>query len=224
VRRFRTADDISNDRFAATSKKFENVFVDGAYLIADLAKDIAERDGKYQTVYPNKDGTKEIDLPAMKFLNDPFVIKCFTESSLPRTPAGRIQTVTEQVQAGMLTLKEGRRLMRFGDLEQNEKLDNAAEERIYKILDAIVEDGSYTQPDIWMDFALADQLVVQYYNLYMAAKLEESKAQMLRDFWTQIQALKKAGQPQPQMAPQAVPQANAQPLPTSPLVPNANQP
>lgn len=218
----RSYDDISNDRFAELSKKYENVFIELAYQITDVAKDIAERDGKYQTIYPNKDGTKEIDLPAMKFLQDPFVIQCFTESSLPRTPAGRIQTVTEQVQAGMLTLKEGRRLMRFPDLEQNEKLDNASEERIFKMLDAIVEDGKYEQPDPFLDLDLASQLTVQYINLYLAANLEEKKADMLRTFFTQIQTLKTAMMPPPMpMGAPGVPQANPEPLPTSPLVPNA---
>lgn len=218
----RSYDDISNDRFAELSKKYENVFIDLAYLVADLAKDIAKRDGKYQTVYPNKDGTKEIDLPAMKFLDNPFVIQCFTESSLPRSPAGRIATVTEQVQAGMLSIKEGRRLMRFPDLEQNEKLDNASEERIFQILDKIVEDGKYTMPDQFIDFQLATQLTVQYINLYLAANLEEKKADMLRDFFQQIQTLIAAGTPPPPpMAPGNPPQANPQALPTSPLVPNA---
>ena len=137
----RSFDDISNDRFAELSRKYDNLFIDLAYKITDQAMDIAKRDGKYQTIYPNKDGTKEIDLPAMKFLKDPFVIQCFNTSSLPRDPAGRIAKVTEWVQAGMVTLKEGRRLMSFPDLEQNEKLNNASEERIFKYLDAIVEDG-----------------------------------------------------------------------------------
>lgn len=218
----RTADDISNDRFASLSKKYENLFVDAAYLIANKATEIAKREGKYQTVYPNKDGTKEIDLPAMKFLNDPFVIQCFTESSLPRTPAGRIQTITELVQAGMLSLKEGYRLMRLGGdgLEQVDRLNNASEERIFKILDEMVEDGKYTPPDPFMDLQLASQLVVQYYNLYVAANLEEDKAQMLRDFFSQIQSLMQAAQP-PAPAPMATPQANPEAAPTSPLIPNA---
>ena len=168
----RSFDDISTDRMATVSKKYEQVYTELAYLMTDCAMERAERDGKYQTIYPNKDGTKEIDLPAMKFLEDPFVIQCFSESSLPRTPAGRIQTVTEQVQAGMLTLKEARRLMRFPDLEQNERLDNASEERIFKYLDAIVEDGKYNPPDPFMDNVLATQLCVQYINLYLAANLE----------------------------------------------------
>lgn len=218
----RSYDDIATDRFAAISKRYDNVFIDLAYQIVDTAKDIAERDGKYQTVYPNKDGTREIDLPAMKFLKDPFVIKCFNESSLPRTPAGRMAAVTEQVQAGMLTLREGRRLLRFPDLEQNEKLDNSSEERIFKILDAIVEDGKYTEPDPFIDLGLAIELVVKYYNLYVAANLEEDKAEMLRVFFKQCLALQQAAMPPqpPQVAPS--PQANPEPLPTSPLVPNAN--
>ena len=218
----RSYDDINSDRFAAISKKYENLFIDLAYLVTDTAMDIAKRTGKYQTVYPNKDGTKEINLPQMGFLKNPFVIKCFTESSLPRTPAGRIATVTEQVQAGMLTLKEGRRLMKFPDLEDNEKLDNASEERIFQILDKIVEKGEYTMPDPFMDLALANTLVVQYINLYLAANLEEEKADLLRKFFKQVNALNQGAQPSPQAQPAPTPTANPMPAPTSPLIPNTN--
>jgi len=217
----RSYDDIATDRFSAISKKYDNIFIELAYQVVDVAKDIAEREGKYSTVYPNKDGTKEVDLPKASLLEDPFVIKCFSESALPRTPAGRIAAVTEQVQAGMLTLKEGRRLMKFPDLEQNERLNNASEEKIFKILDDIVESNKYTEPDPFLDLQLAIELTIQYYNLYTAAKLEEEKAESLRTFFTQCLALQQAATPPPM--PQApVPQANPQPLPTSPLVPNAN--
>lgn len=221
----RTYDDISTDRFAALSRRYDNFFVDLAYQVIDLAKDIAEREGAYQTVYPNKDGTKEIDLPNVKMLQDPFVIQCFNMSSLPRDPAGRMQKVTEMIQAGMVTIKEGRRLLDFPDLGQMEKLANASEERIFQILDKIVEDGEYTMPDPFLDLQLATELTVQYYNLYVGAKLEEERGQMLRDFFTQVQALKQAAMPPapPMMAPGGAnaPQANPEPLPTSPLIPNS---
>lgn len=218
----RSYDDIATDRFASISKKYDNVYIELSYQMTECAKDIAERDGKYQTIYPNKDGTKEIDLPAMKFLKDPFVIKCFSESSLPRTPAGRVATVTEQVQSGMLTLKEGRRLMKFPDLEQNEQLDNSSEERIFKILDEIVEKGKYTEPDPFMDLVLALDLTVKYYNLYVAANLEEEKAEQLRTFFQQCLTLQQASMPPSMPMGAPTPQANPEPLPTSPLVPNAN--
>jgi hypothetical protein len=217
----RTYDDISTDRFAALSRRYDNLFIDLAYLVTDVAKDIAERTGKYQTVYPAKNGTKLIDLPKVKLLQDPFVIQCFNMSSLPRDPAGRMQKITEMIQAGMITIKEGRRLLDYPDLDQVERLANASEERIFQYLDAIVEDGEYNSPDPFMDLNLATELVVQYYNLYSSAKLEEERCQMLRDFFAQIQGIQAAAQPQPAPAAAPVPQATAQPLPQSPLVPNA---
>lgn len=230
----RSYDDISTDRMAALARRYDNIFIDLAYAITDVAKDIAERDGKYQTVYPNKDGTKQIDLPKMDLIQDPFVIQVFNQSSLPKDPAGRMQKVTEMIQAGMVTIKEGRRLLDYPDLSQDEKLSNASEERIYQILDKIVEDGEYTPPDPFMDLALASDLVTKYYNLYVAAKLEEDRAEMLRQFFDQVNTLTQAAQPpapmpgapgQPGAPPPgagAAPHAAAESLPQSPLVPNGN--
>lgn len=230
----RSYDDISTDRAAALSRRYDNVFIDLAYLMIDLAKDIAEDTGHYQTVYPNKNGTKQIDLPKANLLKNPFVIQCFNMSSLPRDPAGRMQKVTEMIQGGMISIKEGRRLLDYPDLEQVEKLANASEERIFQILDQIIEgpseeeekagktqDDCYTPPDSFIDLDLATELVVQYINLYMPAKLEEEKVQQLRDFFSQVQALKAAAQPPaPPPQQQITPQANPQPQPQSPLVPN----
>lgn len=219
----RTFEDVNDARFSETSKKYDQIFVDLAYLIVDTAREIAEKTGKYQTVYPNKDGTKQIDLPKMSILDDPFVIQCFSESSLPRSPAGRIAAITERVQAGMLTVKEGRRLMHYEDLEQDEKLDNASEERIFKYLDAIVESGEYTPPDIFLDLKLANELSVKYLNLYLACGLEEEKAELLRTFWKQTQTLAQLATPPPQPMPGA-PMAGPEPVPASPLVPQQQQP
>jgi hypothetical protein len=129
------------------------------------------------------------------------------------------------VQSGMIDIKEGRRLLDYPDLEQVEKLANAGEERIYQVLDDIIESGKYESPDPFMDLQLAKTTVVQYINLYASAKLEESKMQMLRDFYSQIMDLMQAAQPPAPPpgaapggpAPQAVPEAP----PTSPLIPNA---
>ncbi len=217
----RTYDNISTDRYAALARRYDNFFIELAYAMIDKAMDIAERDGKYSTVYPNKNGTKEIDLPKASKLRDTFVIQCFNTSSLPRDPAGRQQAIVERMQAGIYSVKEGRRLMDDPDLQQVETLANAAEERIYKYLDEIVEDGKYTPPDPFMDLQSAKEIVVAYYNLYVACKLEEDKAQMLRDFYQQTLDLIQQATP-PVQAPIAnAPQGVPQPPPQSPMIPNA---
>lgn len=221
----RTYDDISSDRFAALARRYDNMYIDLAYLIMDFAMEIAKRTGKYSTVYPNKDGTKEINLPEADLLQDPFVIQCFNMSSLPRDPAGRMQKITEMLQSGMISIKEGRRLLDYPDLGQIERLANASEERIFQLLDKIVDEGEFTQPDPFMDLLLAKELTVQYYNLYVSAKLEEERAQMLRDFYSQVLDLAQASAaPPPQDPGMNPPQANPEALPTSPLIPNGNQP
>jgi len=217
----RTYDDISTDRFASLSRRYDNLFVDATYEIIEKAKEIAEEQGSYSTVYPNKNGTKEIDLPKAGMIEDKFIVQCFTQSSLPKDPAGRLAKVTEMAQSGMITLQEARRLLDYPDLEQVEKLANAAEERILAILDDIIDSGKYQPPDPFMDIALGQQLTTSYINLYATANLEESKMQKLRDFFDQLQAIKQAAMPPP--VPQAQPQAVPQAPPQSPLLPNAPQ-
>lgn len=207
----RSYDDISTDRFATLARRYDNMFIELAYQIIDKAKDICEEHGSYSTVYPAKDSTMEINLKKTDVIDDNYVIQCFTQSSLPKDPAGRLAKVTEMITSGMITLQEGRRLLDYPDLDQIEKLANAGEERILKILDEIVEEGKYTPPDPFMDLQLATQLTTQYINLYLQCGLEEKKAQMLRDFFGQIQTIQQAAQPpvQPQMpnAQGQVPQA-----------------
>ncbi len=224
----RVYDDISTDRFAALSRRYDNIFIDLAYLVIDTAIDIAKETESYTTVYPSHDGTKEIDLPDLDLLEDSYVIQCFNKSSLPRDPAGRMQTVTEWIQAGFVSIREGRRLLDFPDLQQASKLANASEERIYCYLDKIIEDGEYTPPDPLMDLSLAKEISVQYYNLYQPAKLEEERAEQLMTFYTQTMDLIAAATPPPPMpaGPQPggnPPQATPEPLPQSPLVPNGPQ-
>lgn len=220
----RSYDDLQTDRFAALAKRYDNFYVDLAYQMIDLAKDIAERDGKYSTIYPNKDGTREIDLPQAAILKDSYVIQCYDESSLPRDPAGRYARLSEMLAANEISLQEFRRLSGFPDLEQSDKLANALEERILQILDAIVEKGKsgYVAPDVFLldPSDMATTLCVNYINLYAGAKLEESKMQLLRDWFTQVQAQKQqANPPAPQPMPEQPNPALANPAPAPPPTP-----
>lgn len=217
----REYDDIQSVRFSWHEKRYRDFYVELAYQIIDKAVDIAERDGKYSTIYPNKDGTKEIVLPDFKSLRDePYVIQAFDTSSLPRDPAGRLQKITEMMQAGLLDPQEGRRLLDYPDIEQVDKLANAAEERILKCLDLIIEEGEYNPPDPLMDLQKAATIAVQYYNLHVMAKLEPERAEMLRNFYVQAQALMQAAMPPLPQAPGAAPQAVPQAPPQSPMLPN----
>jgi hypothetical protein len=219
---------IQTDRFASLQTRYQDFYVDLSYKMIDKASDIAKRDGKYSTIYPNKDGTRQIDLPKAVMLKDFYVIQCYDESYLPQDPAGRQAKLSEQLAAGEITLTEFRRLSAFPDLEQSDSLANALEDRILQILDGIVEDGKYIQPDPFLldPEDMATKRCVQYINKYAGAQLEEKKMQLLRDFFTQVQTLKNRALQPPPVPPQPGqpaapgPQGNIQqPPPVPPAAP-----
>lgn len=220
----RENDDLQSDRFASVSRRYEDIGIELAHQIIDKAREIAERDGSYQTIYPSKNGTQEIDLPASKLIEtNPFIIQCYSASALPKDPAGRQQTLVEWLQAGIIDQDQYRDMSEIPDLAAANMLANSARDRITKILDAIVEEGSYTPPDPFLMVqggAVALKLVQDYYNLYTNNGLEEKKAEMLRTWHQQCLALQQAALPPAPApgipgAPQAVPEAP----PTSQLLP-----
>lgn len=225
----RSYDDLQSDRFAALSRRYDGMYVELAQIMTDMGADIVKKYGSYSTVYPSKDGTREVDFPKAALLKDSFVIQCFDESSLPRDPAGRQARLSEMLASGEITLAEFRRLSGFPDLKQSDQLANALEERILKILDSIVEDG--TDPVKKLDIYLLDPtdmaitIGVQYINLYSNANLEEAKMQKLRDFVSWIQSKKmQALPPQPAVMPGQEGSAqgpNALPAPVPPQAPHS---
>jgi hypothetical protein len=193
----------------------------------DEAKDIAKETGEYLTVYPDKDGTREVDLPQAAILRDTYVIRCQEESFLPQEPAGRKAMLSEQLAAGEITPQEFRRLIPNPDLQQSDSLANALEERILHDLDAIVEKGKkgFSPPDPFIldPQDLATKLSVNYINKYVVTDIEESKMQLLRDYFTQVQSLKQQAMPPPVPAGPAQPQGqpNVQP-PQQSVAPTSN--
>lgn len=219
----RTYDQIQEDRFAYFASRRQMVFQDLAELYIDCASDIFEETGKYTTVYPGKDGLHELDFEDLGLLKDSFRIQIFEESSLPKDPAGRQAKISEMLAAGEITNQEFRRLSNFPDLEQSDQLAFALEERILYCLDQIIDDGKkgFVPPDNFIldPSDLATTLCVQYINKYSVTDLEEEKMQLLRDWFTQVQALKTASAPPPGQAAQNQTQSQPQ-VPIQP--PNAS--
>jgi hypothetical protein len=212
---------IQSARFSAMQKRYQEFYPKLSYKMIDKAADICKREGKYTTVYPGKDGTREVDFPKVGMLKDTYVIKCFDESSLPKDPVGRQAKLSEMLAAGEISNQEFRRLSNFPDLEQSDQLAVALEERILHDLDQIIEEGEkgYNPPDEFIldPSDLATKLTVQTYNKYVVTDLEEEKLQLIRDYFTAVQTLKQqANPPQPQM-----PMPNAQPnIPVAPPAPS----
>ena len=198
--------DNQDTRFSALQTRYQDFYTGLAYLTIDCASDIAKVEGEYLTVYPNKDGTREVDLPEAVVLKDTYIIQCHEESYLPEDPAGRQAKLSEMLAAGEITTEEFRFLGPNPDLKESDSLANALRNRIMCALNAIVEDGEkgYKKnvPDAFIldPTDLATKLTVNQINKYIVTDIEESKIQLLRDYFTAIQNLKaQANPPQPAM-------------------------
>lgn len=215
--------DNQDVRFSALQKRYQQFYTDLAYLDIEEASEIAKETGEYLTVYPNKDGTREVDLPEAVVLRDTYVIQCYEESSLPKDPAGRQARLSEMFAAGEIDKTEFRRLSSLPDLQQSDSLANALEERILKSLDDIIQDGKkgYMKPDAFIldPSDMATKLCVQYINKYIVTDIEASKMQLLRDWFAHVQVLKQqALPPVPPPVPQAEPQGGLAVAPPAPSI------
>lgn len=219
----RSFENIEDDRFAALAKRYQNIYNDAVPLFMDAAKEIVDEFGSYTTVYPGKDGTREVDFKNISKLDDAYVVQCFDQSSLPKDPAGRQAKLSEMLAAGEISNQEFRRLSNFPDLQQSDKLAAALEERILHALDHIVEYGDKDWDEIAPDpfmldpTDLATTLCVNYINLYATCQLEPEKMQSLRDWFAQVQTLKAKANPSPMPA---APPAAASPLSVAPPQPS----
>lgn len=199
----RAFDQIQEGRFSALSQRYQDAHTDACDLIIDTAHEIAEEEGSYSTVYPGKDGTREVDFDSIAKLKNTFVTQCFEESSLPKDPAGRQAKLSEMLAAGEVSMTEFRRLSNFPDLEQSDQLAVALEERILHSLDHIIDNGKKNYksiaPDSFMldPTDLATTLTVNYINKYIVTDIEPEKIQVLRDFFTQVQNYKAQANPPP---------------------------
>lgn len=222
-RALREHQDIESDRFTVPGQAFEQFFLDLAKLVIAVAEDIDESgEAELKVRMPGRRTLKTLDFAECRMDAEEFITKCFPVSALPKEPAGRLETITEMVQAGMISLERGRRLLDFPDLDAEEGLGNAQLEYLHSVLDGIVDDGEFTPPESFDNLAEGRQLALQYYALGRSAGLEPERLQMLRDFMEQIdQITQEAAGPPPGAPVPGAPQAAPMAPPQSDLIPNA---
>lgn len=221
----RAYDDNQVQRFQPIAQSYEQFFVDLANITVSVAKRAYGEAGELTVRVPGKRFIEKIDWKDVDMENDEFQLQVYPVSKLPNDPEGRLQTIQEMMQAGLLAPEAGRRLLDFPDLEAEENLYNATADYLHKILDEIIEDGKFTAPAGEDNLKLGKQLVLEYIAQGKLNNLSEDRMELLRRFNKQIDTLQGVGMPQPgapmpgQQGP--APQAQPEAPPTSPLIPNA---
>jgi len=156
-------------RFIDFAKRYETFHRDAAEYKTVLMRDVFMRTGKYAVVYHGKKAIELVDFNKFKGLQpNQYRIRVFPTSALPTTPAGRIATLEDWKNSGLITTADFKRLADFPDIEEFADLDNASHDIIKMMIDAMLEDGKDQKPEPLMDLELAMHMAT---NAYLLARV-----------------------------------------------------
>lgn len=142
--------DQTTQRFALQEKGFERFVLDVVWLLIDACKDLGADAPTMQR--RTRFGNRRIPWASVD-MKDVKVQIC-AASTLPRTPAGRMQTVLEWAQAGVVSMDEARRLMQHPDIDRSLSVYTAALEAIEHAFEEI-EDGAIVMPEPYDNLKMA---------------------------------------------------------------------
>jgi hypothetical protein len=191
----RVYNDIGAERLSTIALAYEDFHVDiGNLDLAEIQDMLAEQKEKaaegeskalsYTVKVPRQGMVKKIDLKDMDIEpGEEFVLQVFPISKLPSDPAGRLATVNELENKGMIDPDTAKDLLDFPDLGHAMGLELAQRRYIEKILDGMIDDGEYVVPEPAYDnIPLAVNLAKEYYARSKEQDVPESRLRLLRSF------------------------------------------
>ena len=196
--------DIETERFILIGRRYESAFMSAAEHYFDLAEEIVAEQGSFpvQTTY-RREMTK-VDFEKIRMARDEFILEPFPVSILPSLPAGKLQTVQELINIGVIDKKEQiTRLLDFPDLNSVSQVYEAAEADVEWRISKILDEGEYVGPEPYMDLNLAKQ---RFQLAYLEARqkgVSPEKIALLDEFIVQCQTMLNQVQTPPQGLPES---------------------
>ncbi len=202
------ADQVS-ERFVLVGQRYEEFFVDIAKIVLVFARELY-REGNLPVRVKGRKFLEEVPWNDIDLEDDQFIMRPFPVSFLPTTPAGRLQSIQELVQAGFIPQEYALDLLDFPDLEAFTSLQTSSLEDIEASIEDLLETG-YTEPlPDAANLQLAQQLGQQAY--LRARRMTDVSAANLNalDAWVRsiaerVQAMKPPPPPQTMAQPTGVP-------------------
>lgn len=178
----REFNDIETGRFILEGKNYEQMYMDAMELGLEL---IRSSGGKgYKVRLPNKRYLVEIDWKDINLERDQYVLQMFPVSSLPSTPAARLQKVEELRAGGYIDMPTAKRLLDFPDIDAEMNLANSAADDVDACISMILDNATPEMPEIEVYQSLG-LIIERATTSYLFAKhhhCEENRLDMLRQY------------------------------------------
>lgn len=233
-RALREYQDIESERFQIFSQRYDDGALLAAKITIEMTQELAEDDPHYAIKAEDGKSIEELRWKDVNLERDQYVMRCFPSNILPATPAGRLQTIQELVQAGFIDRENALDLLDFPDLEAFMGYKNAPVEMVKKIIYRILKEGEYQTPEPYMNLTVAQQMAQLAYLKAKNDNVPEERLDLFRRFIDDCAALQQQMQA-PQQDPAAMmaqaglgpqpglegqPMAAPEAMPTNELIPN----
>lgn len=212
----RSFQDVESDRFQIIGQRYEQTFMEAARIVIDMTQDLAKV-GKVVVKVESESGMKTINWKDIDLDDTKYLMRMFPTSILPTQPAGKLQTVTELVQAGFVDQETALDLLDFPDIRSATDKQLAPRRVIQRILDKCINEGVYESPEPYMNLQLAERISLDTYLYARSKNVTEDRLELIRRFIEDVQTLKglaaqgqQALQPMQPLAPMAAPQTAPQ--------------
>ena len=219
----REFNDIESDRFLVVGQRWEKFFMDIAKQMIGCAKDIYETDKDFSVKVKGKKFLETIKWADVDLEEDQYIMQVFPTSMLPTSPEGRLQTVQEMIDAGLIDSETGAELLDYPDLERVNDLNFASRQIVRDLVDRIVDEGEFSSPEPYMNLEYCVKYAQCSYNRAKLENCPEENLELLRRFMEQAVSLS-TPEIEPQQIPMEQPMAPQMPMPQQGQMPMEQMP
>ena len=209
----RTFNDIETQRFSIVARRWENLFIDIAKNIIRTAQGLMNEDEGYEVRFVGNNIVEKVNFKDVDLDESKYVLQVYPASSLPNTPAGKLQSVIELVQSQMIDPKEGRALLDFADLEKSNRLATASIDDLEAMFEHFLSKGKYIAPLPFQDLPMGIKLGVSYYLRAKMDGVKESRLDLVLRWIEEASDMLSPPKPPVEPAPLPVAQLENVPIP-----------
>ena len=195
--------DLESAKFVDFGRRYERLVRDVSDSFLDLVMSSDDDQEIKVTVPVRRWRTRfleEISRADIVSSRDEFVTQVFPTSSLPQTPAARLQVIGDMQDRGLLPPELAQSLLNFPDLENETALISAPIEHTDWVISRILDHGESLRPEAWENLEMARLRATQ---ALMRAKMQgvpEERWQRLAVYIDDCTTKLQAAQPPPQPA------------------------
>ncbi len=176
----RTYHDIETERHVVVGQMFERACLDSARQVLHLAEEISQ-DNRLTVKVGKSKYIEIIDWDDIDLEEDQYKMQIFPISLLPSTPAGKLQTIQELINIGIIQGKEDiLSLLDYPDLNSVQNEATAKNENIEWVISEILENGKDLQPEPYQDLALGIGKMQQAYLYGMTQNVSLDRLDKIR--------------------------------------------